>query len=109
MVALVGHTGAGKTTIASLLARFYDPVEGSITLDGYDLREIGFESLRRNVGLVLQDNFLFSGTIADNIRYARDDATEDKIVEAAKIANAHDFICRMPLGYQTPVLERAQE
>ena len=70
MIALVGHTGAGKTTIASLLARFYDPVEGAILLDGHDLRDLSFESLRHGVGLVLQDNFLFSGTIADNIRYA---------------------------------------
>jgi ABC-type multidrug transport system fused ATPase/permease subunit len=107
MIAMVGHTGAGKTTVASLLARFYDPVEGSITLDGYDLRELSFESLRKSVGLVLQDNFLFSGTIADNIRYARSSATEDEVIQAARIANAHDFICRMPLGYQTPVLERA--
>jgi ABC-type multidrug transport system fused ATPase/permease subunit len=107
MIAMVGHTGAGKTTVASLLARFYDPVEGSITLDGYDLRELSFESLRRSVGLVLQDNFLFSGTIADNIRYARSSATDDEVVQAAQIANAHDFISRMPLGYQTPVLERA--
>jgi ATP-binding cassette, subfamily B, multidrug efflux pump len=107
MIAMVGHTGAGKTTVASLLARFYDPVEGSILLDGHDLRDLSFESLRRAVGLVLQDNFLFSGTIADNIRYARDSATEDEVIEAAKVANAHEFICRMPLGYQTPVLERA--
>src|SRR5215207_2072231 len=107
MIAMVGHTGAGKTTVASLLARFYDPVEGSITLDGNDLRDLSFASLRKSVGLVLQDNFLFSGTIADNIRYARDSATDEEVIEAAKIANAHEFICRMPLGYETPVLERA--
>ncbi len=107
MIALVGHTGAGKTTIASLLARFYDPVEGSVLLDGYDLRDIGFDSLRRAVELVLQDNFLFSGTIADNIRYARTTASDEEVIAAAQVANAHDFISRLPLGYQTPVLERA--
>jgi ABC-type multidrug transport system fused ATPase/permease subunit len=107
MIALVGHTGAGKTTIASLLARFYDPVEGEILLDGHDLRDISFESLRRSVGLVLQDNFLFSGTIADNIRYARPNATDDEMIAAARVANAHEFISRMPQQYQTPVLERA--
>lgn len=107
MLAMVGHTGAGKTTVASLLARFYDPVKGSVMLDGYDLRDLSFETLRRSVGLVLQDNFLFSGTIADNIRYGRDTASDDEIVAAARVANADDFICRLPLGYQTPVLERA--
>jgi ABC-type multidrug transport system fused ATPase/permease subunit len=107
MIALVGHTGAGKTTVASLLARFYDPVEGEILLDGHDLRDISFESLRRSVGLVLQDNFLFSGTIADNIRYARASASDDEVIAAARVANAHEFISRLPLGYATPVLERA--
>jgi len=107
MIALVGHTGAGKTTIASLLSRFYDPVEGSILIDGHDLREISFESLRHTVGLVLQDNFLFSGTIADNIRYARPDASDEDVMAAAKVANAHDFIERLANGYNTTVLERA--
>ena len=107
MIALVGHTGAGKTTIASLLARFYDPVEGAILLDGYDLRDLSFDSLRHGVGLVLQDNFLFSGTIADNIRYANAHASDDEVRAAAEVANAHDFISRMPLGYDTPVMERA--
>jgi len=107
MIALVGHTGAGKTTVASLLARFYDPVEGEILLDGHDLRDISFESLRRSVGLVLQDNFLFSGTIADNIRYACASASDDEVIAAARVANAHEFISRLPLGYATPVLERA--
>jgi ABC-type multidrug transport system fused ATPase/permease subunit len=107
MIALVGHTGAGKTTIASLLCRFYDPVAGAILLDGYDLRDVSFKTLRSSIGLVLQDNFLFSGSIADNIRYGRPDATEDQIIVAAKVANAHEFIMRMARGYETPVLERA--
>jgi ABC-type multidrug transport system fused ATPase/permease subunit len=107
MIALVGHTGAGKTTIASLLARFYDPVRGAVLLDGHDLRDISFDSLRSAVGLVLQDNFLFSGTIADNIAYAREDASAEDIVAAARVANAHEFISRLPQGYQTPVMERA--
>jgi ABC-type multidrug transport system fused ATPase/permease subunit len=107
MIALVGHTGAGKTTIASLLCRFYDPVEGAILLDGYDLRDVSFKTLRSSVGLVLQDNFLFSGTIADNIRYGKPEATQDQIISASKVANAHEFIMRMGQGYDTPVLERA--
>jgi ABC-type multidrug transport system fused ATPase/permease subunit len=107
MIALVGHTGAGKTTIASLLSRFYDPVEGAILLDGHDLRDLSFKTLRESIGLVLQDNFLFSGTIADNIRYARPEATDEEVTAAARVANAHEFIERMPRGYQTQVLERA--
>jgi ATP-binding cassette subfamily B protein len=107
MIALVGHTGAGKTTIASLLSRFYDPVSGSILLDGYDLRDLSFQTLRSSIGLVLQDNFLFSGTIADNIRYGRPTASDEEVVAAAKVANAHEFIMRMAKGYETPVLERA--
>ncbi|MBV9119186.1 MAG: ABC transporter ATP-binding protein, partial [Chloroflexi bacterium] len=107
MIAMVGHTGAGKTTVASLLARFYDPVEGQILLDGHDLRDLAFSTLRRSVALVLQDNFLFSGTIADNIRYSREDATAEDMIAAARVANAHDFIMRLPKGYDTEVMERA--
>src|SRR6266571_1974414 len=107
MIALVGHTGAGKTTIASLLSRFYDPVDGAILLDGVDLRDLSFKTLRESVGLVLQDNFLFSGTIADNIRYARPGASDEEVTAAAQVANAHEFIQRLPQGYQTQVLERA--
>jgi ABC-type multidrug transport system fused ATPase/permease subunit len=107
MIAMVGHTGAGKTTIASLLSRFYDPVEGAILLDGYDLRELSFKTLRQSIGLVLQDNFLFSGTIADNIRYARPSASDEDVEAAARVANADDFIQRLPQGYATQVLERA--
>jgi ABC-type multidrug transport system fused ATPase/permease subunit len=107
LIALVGHTGAGKTTIASLLSRFYDPVEGAILLDGYDLRELSFKTLRDSIGLVLQDNFLFSGTIADNIRYSRPEASDEDVIAAARVANAHEFIQRLPRSYQTVVLERA--
>jgi ABC-type multidrug transport system fused ATPase/permease subunit len=107
MIALVGHTGAGKTTIASLLCRFYDPVSGAILLDGYDLRDVSFKTLRSSIGLVLQDNFLFSGTIADNIRYGKPEASRDEIIAASKVANAHEFVMRMGQGYDTPVLERA--
>ncbi len=107
MIAMVGHTGAGKTTIASLLSRFYDPVNGAILLDGYDLRELSFKTLRESIGLVLQDNFLFSGTVADNIRYGRPSASDEDVLAAARVANADEFIQRLPAGYQTPVLERA--
>ncbi len=107
MIAMVGHTGAGKTTIASLLSRFYDPVEGAILLDGYDLRELSFKTLRQSIGLVLQDNFLFSGTVADNIRYARPSASDEAVEAAARVANADEFIQRLPEGYATQVLERA--
>src|SRR5207248_2146672 len=105
--ALVGHTGAGKTTIASLLARFYDPTQGAVLLDGHDLRDLSFSTLRQNIALVLQDNFLFAGTIADNIRYGRPEATDDEVVEAARLVHAHDFISRFPAAYDTPVMERA--
>ncbi|MGE3910141.1 MAG: ABC transporter ATP-binding protein [Chloroflexota bacterium] len=107
MTALVGHTGAGKTTISALLARFYDPTEGAVLLDGHDLRDLAFSTLRKNIAVVLQDNFLFSGTIAENIRYGRPDATDDEMIAAAKLAHAHDFIERFPAGYETAVMERA--
>lgn len=107
MVAMVGHTGAGKTTVASLLARFYDPVDGEVLLDGHDLRDLSFQTLRRAVALVLQDNHLFSGTIADNIRYSRQNATDEEIAAAAHVANADEFILRLPLAYETAVQERA--
>ncbi|MBV9580946.1 MAG: ABC transporter ATP-binding protein [Chloroflexi bacterium] len=107
MIALVGHTGAGKTTIASLLCRFYDPVQGAVLLDGYDLRDVSFKTLRSSIGLVLQDNFLFSGSIADNIRYGKPEASMDEVVAAARVANADEFIQRMANGYDTAVMERA--
>ncbi len=104
-VALVGPTGAGKTSIANLIARFYDVTEGAVTIDGHDVREVSQESLRRQFGLVPQDPFLFSGTVADNIRYGRPDATQEAVETAARLANAHDFILRLPDGYETAVQE----
>jgi len=105
-VALVGHTGSGKSTIINLLCRFYDPTAGSIHVDGIDLRSVTLESLRSQVGIVLQDTFIFSGTIMDNIRYGRLDATDDEVIEAAKQVQAHEFISQMAKGYQTEVKER---
>jgi ATP-binding cassette, subfamily B, multidrug efflux pump len=107
-IALVGPTGAGKTSIASLLARFYEVTGGSITVDGVDIREVTMSSLRSQMGLVPQDPFLFSGTITDNIRYARPDASMDEVIAAATLANAHEFIMRLPDGYDTQVFERGQ-
>lgn len=105
-IALVGHTGSGKSTIINLLCRFYDPVEGSVKIDGIDIRDVTIESLRSQVGIVLQDTFIFSGTIRDNIRYGRLDATDEEIEMAAKAVNAHDFIMGLPDGYDTEVQER---
>ncbi len=106
MIALVGPSGAGKTTLCNLVARFYDPVEGSVTLDGDDLRDINVESYRRLLGVVEQDIFLFDGTIAANIGYATRHATPAQIEEAARVANAHDFIASLPDGYDTLIGER---
>ncbi|NMH67792.1 ABC transporter ATP-binding protein [Bacillus sp. RO3] len=100
-VALVGPTGAGKTTITNLLSRFYELNEGRIEIDGHDIQRIKRKSLRRQMGFVLQDSFLFQGTIADNIRYGRLDASDEEVKEAAKLANAHSFIDKMPEGYDT--------
>ncbi len=105
-VALVGHTGAGKSTIISLLARFYDVTGGAITIDGYDLRSVTMESLRSQLGMVLQEPFLFSGTVRDNIRYGRPTATDAEIEEAAKVVGVHELIVRLDRGYDTPVRER---
>lgn len=105
-IALVGPTGAGKTSIINLLCRFYDPQAGSILLDSMDIRDITVESLRGQMGVVLQDTFLFSGSIRDNIRYGRPEATDEEIVEAAKFVGAHDFIAKMEDGYDTAVQER---
>ncbi len=106
MVALVGPSGAGKTTLCNLIARFYDPTAGSIQLDGTDLRDITVESYRRLLGIVEQDTFLFDGTIAENIAYGRRNATQEQIEEAAQSANAHGFIQQLPAGYDTLIGER---
>lgn len=105
-IALVGPTGAGKTTIISLLSRFYDVSQGTISIDGQDIRTVQQASIRDQLGIVLQDTFLFSGTIMDNIRYGRLDATEDEIIAAAKLANADRFIQLLPNGYETIVSEQ---
>ena len=105
-IAFVGPTGVGKTTMINLLYRFYDPTEGSIAVDSHDLRKVKIESLRKQMGIVLQDPFLFSGTIMDNIRYSRPAATDEEIISVAKAIGAHDFIVRLPEGYQTEVKER---
>ena len=105
-IALVGPTGAGKTTIVNVLTRFYDVQDGSISIDGYDITEIRKDDLRRQLGIVLQDVFLFSGTVMDNIRYGRLDASDEECVQAAKLANADGFIRRLPKGYGTMVSER---
>jgi ATP-binding cassette subfamily B protein len=105
-VALVGPSGGGKTTLCHLIPRFYEVKEGSITIDGEDIKNYTLKSLRRNIGLVQQDIFLFAGTIRENIRYGRVDATEEEIIEAAKRANIHDFIESLPDGYDTQVGER---
>ena len=105
-LALVGTTGAGKTTLAKLLSRFYDPNAGRITLDGVDLRDVGEDDLRRAVVMVTQENFLFNGTVADNILFGRPEATRDQVVEAAKAIGAHEFIAALPQGYDTDVANR---
>ena len=106
MVALVGPTGVGKTTITQLISRFYDPVEGAVLIDGQDVRNVTLESLRKNISPVLQDTFLFHGSIADNIGYAKPDATREEIIAAAKAANIHEDILHMPEEYETQVGER---
>jgi ABC-type multidrug transport system fused ATPase/permease subunit len=105
-VALVGHTGAGKSTIAKLLARFYEPTHGRITIDGVDLNDVSQASLRRQLGVVPQEGFLFAGTVAENIAFGRPDATADEIVRAANTVGAHDFILRLEDGYETQLGER---
>lgn len=105
-VAIVGATGSGKSTLIHLLSRFYDVTEGRITIDGYDVRDVTLESLRRQIGMVLQENFLFSTTIRENIAYGRPDASQEEIEAAARAAAAHSFIVQLPQGYDTVVGER---
>ena len=105
-VALVGHTGAGKSTIAKLLARFYDPVEGRITIDGVDLRDVTQESLRKQLGVVPQEGFLFAGTVRDNIAFGSPDASPAEVAAAAQAVGAHDFIMALEDGYETNLQER---
>ena len=106
LIALVGASGSGKTTIVSLIPRFYDVASGSITIDGYDIRDLKLKYLRQNVGMVLQEPFLFNGTILENILFGRPTASKEEVIEAAKSANAHHFIGQLPHGYETEVGER---
>lgn len=106
LVGVVGPTGGGKSTVVSLIPRFYDATKGTVRIDGMDVRDLTLAGLRKNIGFVLQDTVLFRGTIRDNIAYGRPAATKDEVMEAAKLANAHDFILAMPKGYDTQVGER---
>ncbi|MDP2985885.1 ABC transporter ATP-binding protein, partial [Hydrogenophaga sp.] len=108
MVGLVGHSGSGKSTLVNLICRFYDVTEGSIRIDGVDIRSLPVAEYRRNIGLVLQEPFLFFGTIAENIAYGKPDATREQIMAAARAAHAHEFILRLPQGYDSIVGERGQ-
>lgn len=105
-IALVGPTGAGKTTIVNLISRFYDIESGSVFMDGTDIKSVTLESLRKQMGIMMQDTFIFSGTIMDNIKYSRLDASDEQVIEAAKAVKAHDFISELKDGYQTDVNER---
>lgn len=109
MVAIVGPSGSGKSTVINLLARFYDVASGEVRVDGRDVRSVSIESLRRQIGIVLQDNILFSGTLEDNIKYGRPDATREQILDAARAANADEFISQLPDGYSTVVGERGSK
>jgi ATP-binding cassette subfamily B protein len=106
MIGLVGQTGSGKSTLVSLICRFYEPTKGKISLDGVPLNDIKVKSLRGQIGMVLQDTFLFAGTIKENVRYGRPDATDEQVIEATKAANAHDFIMGLPDAYDSEVGER---
>jgi ATP-binding cassette subfamily B protein len=105
-IALVGPTGAGKTTIVNLISRFYDVVDGRVLIDGVDIRDVSLNSLRKQMGVMLQDPFIFSGTVMDNIRYGKLDATDEEVMEAARVVYAHEFIKDMEDGYYTEVQER---
>ncbi len=108
MIGLVGHSGSGKSTLVNLICRFYDVSEGSIRIDGVDIRSLPVSEYRRNIGLVLQEPFLFFGTIAENIAYGNPEATRTEIIDAARAAHAHEFILRLPQGYDSLVGERGQ-
>ena len=105
-IALVGPTGAGKSTVVNLVSRFYDVDSGAVKIDGHDIRDVNLKSLRRQMSVMMQDSFIFSGTVMDNIRYGKLDATDEEVMAAAKAVHAHDFIMQMPNGYQTEVSER---
>src|SRR5690606_11493515 len=105
-IAIVGPTGAGKTTIINMLPRFYDVTGGAVRIDGHDVRDVKLNSLRKQIGLVLQDTFLFSDTVMNNIRYGKPDATDEEVIAAAKMVEADTFIERLPDGYQTVLGER---
>jgi ATP-binding cassette subfamily B multidrug efflux pump len=107
-VAIVGRTGAGKSSLANLIIRFYEVGKGEVTIDGYDVNSVTQQSLRRQIGVVTQDPFLFSGMIEDNIRYGHLEASREEVIEAAKTARAHDFISRLERGYETQVGERGE-
>ena len=109
MLGIVGKTGAGKTTVSNLIARLYDPKGGTVKIDDYDVKDLSSKQLRKNIGIVSQDIYLFMGTIADNIRYARPDATNDEVIAAAKAASAHGFISKLPDGYETWVGSGGQD
>jgi ATP-binding cassette subfamily B protein len=108
MIGLVGHSGSGKSTLVNLICRFYDVTEGTILIDGHDIRALPITEYRKLIGLVLQEPFLFYGTIAENIAYGKPDATRLEIVSAARAAHAHEFILRLPHGYDSLVGERGQ-
>ncbi|MFD1038715.1 ABC transporter ATP-binding protein [Virgibacillus byunsanensis] len=105
-IALVGHTGSGKSTIANLISRFYDPTHGAVKVDGHNLQDVSLNSLRQNISVVLQDTFIFSGTIMENIRFGRPDATDEEVMGSAKVVGADEFIQRLAEGYETEVEER---
>jgi ATP-binding cassette subfamily B protein len=108
MIGLVGHSGSGKSTLVNLICRFYDVTQGSVKIDGVDIRSVAIADYRRHVGLVLQEPFLFFGTIAENIAYGKPDASRAEVVAAARAAHAHEFILRLPQGYDSLVGERGQ-
>jgi ABC-type multidrug transport system fused ATPase/permease subunit len=106
VVALIGHTGSGKTTLASLVPRFYDVQAGRVTIDGHDVRDVTTTSLRREIGVIAQDPFLFSATVRENIAFGRPEATDDEVLRAARLAQAHEFVEQLPEGYDTVIGER---